>query len=182
MGPEKYIRERARKLPLGKCYVSSHFLEEGEADVIVTRQMANGNLVVGMYLVDTYCLGVKDCVYRVDVTPEELEENLKKYQCTDEKDYVEIHNLLYGAVEFAEEAGVPPCREFASVGKYILEEDRDDIPLIEYEYGYEGKHHLVVVARRDEARWIPVLQKRLGKDFTYVVTDEQQYNDVEEAA
>ena len=60
MSPERYMRERVRNLPIGKCYINPDWEEDGLAHIIVTRERAGGKLVYGSFLVDTLCLGIKD--------------------------------------------------------------------------------------------------------------------------
>lgn len=63
MSPEKYITTRARLLPLGKTYICRTAAASGIYAIFVTRAHAGGTLTVGFYLIDTYCLGVKDSTY-----------------------------------------------------------------------------------------------------------------------
>ncbi len=116
------------------------------AHVIVTRVRPSGNLVMASFLVDTFCLGVKDAGYHENITPYDSEKYLGNYKNgmgLEEISYNEAHNIIYGAMAFAEEGGIKPSKEFDPAG-YILEEDTDDIPLIEYDFGKNGKHFLVV--------------------------------------
>lgn len=171
ISPERYIRERARTLPIGKCFVNNNWEKEGLAEVIITRNRPNGNFVVGVYLVDTYCLGVKDAFCHNDFDPGRVEKLLDKIRVgreIREIPYIEAHNIIYGAIAFAEDAGIPPVKDF-SLAKYVLEEDTDDIPLIEYEYGKDGKYFLVCGPdnHRDKL-FIQPLIKKLGDNFDYI--------------
>ncbi|MCM1006094.1 MAG: hypothetical protein NC402_07345 [Prevotella sp.] len=138
MSDEKYIQQKARTLPIGECYITRDWEEARIANVLVTRVRPSGNLVLGRFLVDTYCLGVKDVSYDANITPERLQSVLdsceRKGQPLEEITYNEVLNLIYGAIVYAEEADIPPHKDFA-ITKYILEEDTEDIPLIEYTYG-----------------------------------------------
>ena len=58
------------------------------------------------------------------------------------RSYDEAHNCIYGAIAFAEEAGIEPDKSF-KITQYMLDEDDDNIPLIEYKYGKDGKHTLL---------------------------------------
>ncbi len=82
--------------------------------------------------------------------------------------YVEFHNWIYGAIEFAEEVGIHPCKEFA-LTRYLLEEDDDNIDLIEYEYGQDGKHFLVCETVDEAKKYMPMLLKNIGDDFYFMV-------------
>jgi len=168
LSPERWMREKARTLPLGTTYMN-YLPGEGTASVLVSRIRPSGNVAMAMFLVDTFCLGVKECYYMANLTPEEYKEKsatLIENLEMKEVPYPEAHNLIYGAVEWAGEADILPAKEWA-VAKYILDEDTDEVPYIEYEFGDNGLHHLIVATRMEDARLIPILQKRLGDKFVY---------------
>jgi len=53
--------------------------------------------------------------------------------------------------------------------QYFLEEDTDDVPLIEYEFGVNEKHVLVCDSQMDASQYLPLLRKHLGEDgFKYL--------------
>lgn len=172
LSPYRFMREKARTLPIGKCYIApSDWQETGMAHVIVTRVRPSGNLVMGIFLVDTFCLGVKDAVCRDNLTPEEFLGHLDFYARRlglEEISYNEAHNIIYGAMAFAEEGGIMPSKEFDLAG-YILEEDTEDVPLIEYDFGKNGKHFLTVNPDRKEMPYYHILKKKLGDDFDYIM-------------
>lgn len=56
--------------------------------------------------------------------------------------YEVAHNLIYSSIEFAGEAGIEPVDEWG-ITQYILEEDDDNVPLIEYQWGLNGMHYLL---------------------------------------
>ncbi|MBD5275177.1 MAG: hypothetical protein HDS37_03625 [Bacteroides sp.] len=81
-------------------------------------------------------------IYRADADAIDFQNLLKgvfRDGIYEEISYAEAHNLIYGAIEFAEEADIEPYGDF-NVAEYILEEDTDKLPLIEYDYGKDGKH------------------------------------------
>lgn len=172
LSPYRFMREKARTLPIGKCYIAPpDWQEEGMAHVIVTRVRPSGNLVMAAFLVDTFCLGVKDAGYHENMVPSDFEgylNNYKRGMGLEEISYNEAHNIIYGAMAFAEEGGIKPVKEFDPAG-YILEEDTDDIPLIEYDFGKNGKHFLIVNSDRKEMPYYHILKKNLGDNFEYVM-------------
>lgn len=170
ISPERYMRERVRNLPIGKCYINPDWQEEGMAHIIVTRNRAGGNLVYSSFLVDTLCLGVKYAEYAIDFSSDELQDALEHFRSNhslEEIDYNTVHNLIYGAIEFAEEGGINPVKEFG-VASYVLEEDTDDIPLIEFEYGKDGKHLLIIGEDGKETKYLSTLAQHLGEDFSFI--------------
>ncbi len=176
LSPEQFMKQRVRSLEIGTCYVSDRIAELGEGHVVVTRRHTGGRISMVMYLVDTYCVGVKDSFFRLRLGEDELEEMLDCVSSMHECSYNEAHNWVYGAVAWAEEAGIEPDKSFA-VTKYMLEEDTDDIPLIEYEFGYYGKHLLMANNNLEASRYLPMLKKNLGEGNFDVTIKMDDFNE-----
>lgn len=169
ISPERYMRERVRNLPISKCYINPNWQEEGLAHIIVTRNRAGGHIVYASFLVDTFCLGVKDADYAIDFTSKDLEDVLQHFRSYHEfveADYNQIHNIIYGAIEFAEEGGIQPVKKF-NIASYALSEDTDEIPLLEFDYGKDGKHFLIIGEDGKERQYLNTLIDKLGDDFIY---------------
>ena len=188
LSPDEYLRQRARTLAIGKCYVSEDIDRAGEGHVIVSRIHTGGRVSVAFYLVDIWCVGVKDSFYRFRMEDYEFEEMMEGYRVgIRECSYDEAHNRIYGAIAFAEGAGIAPDKSF-SVTKYMLEEDTDDIPLIEYEYGCKGKHTLITRSNLEASRYLPLLKKNLGEgNYDFIIKvgpdlgdDEEEWDDEDE--
>ncbi len=169
LSPVQFMKQRARSLEIGTCYVSDDMTECGEGHVIVTRRHTGGRISMAIYLVDTFCIGVKDSFFRLRLDEEELEAMLDRAPGIRECSYEEAHNWVYGAVAWAEEAGIEPDKSF-DVTQFMLEEDTDDIPLIEYEFGRDGKHLLMANNNLEANRYLPLLKKNLGEgNFMFTV-------------
>lgn len=164
------MREKVRTLPIGKCYITPDWKESGISQIIISRVRPSGNLSVGIFLVDTFCIGVKDATYYTNISEYEFEDLIRRYGSgpdMEEISYNEAHNIIYGAIGFAEDGGIRPAKDFKIAG-YILEEDTDDIPLIDYEFGKNGKHFLVINSDKRELPYLRQLKKTLGDDFEFV--------------
>ena len=162
LSPEQFMRQRARLLEIGPCYVSDDMTSFGEGYVAVTRKHTGGRTSIAVYLIDTFCLGVKKSFYRLRLEDYELKEMLDDAPDMRECSYEEAHNWVYGAISWAEEAGIEPDKSF-NITQYMLEEDTDDIPLIEYEFGHQGKHLLMANSVSEASRYLPLLEKHLGE-------------------
>lgn len=184
LSPENYIKTRVRNLPLGKCYINKDWYEMGMANIFVTREHSNGNKTIGMYLVDTYCLGVKDTHYLFNITDKEFEEikeqTSEQLELIDEK-YELIHNIIFGGIDYAEEYGFKPHKDF-KLTKYILDDD-ENVELIDIEFGLKGKPAVFVGKEKHPSNIISQLEKVVGNDnFSIIREDEFEdfYSDKEE--
>ena len=140
--PENYIRTRARNLEIDECLINDNWKESGIANVVVTRKHTNGNFTTGIFLVDLYCLGVKDSMYKFNCGETEHREMIDHMNNANNLiniDYVLAHNIVFAAVEYAGDYGFNPCKTFTYLTKYLLEEDTDEIEIIEIECGLNGK-------------------------------------------
>lgn len=188
LSPENYFRQKVRNLPIYECKVNRGWQSDRLAQVLVSRIHTNGNISLAIYLVDLACLGVKDTFYQFNVSTEEYEELLEKFSedmPMEDVSYELAHNIVYAGVEFAEEFGFKPHKDFNSVTRFMLEEDTDDVELIEIETGGEdGKPMYVASGFESEAREKQILaqlEKTAGAgNFTYTVVDNNDYEDDDE--
>lgn len=171
LSPEKYIRTKARGLPVVECLINSLFRAKGVALIIIARQHKSGNYTVGCYLLDLYCRGVKDSYYCFNIPPREYAELIEEVYGDQEMleiGYNEVHNLIYGAVAYAQGLHLAPHKDYETT-QYLLAEDTDDIPLIEYEYGKDGKPLLIADTELEADRCLSSLLEAVGNQFRVVV-------------
>lgn len=177
--PENFVRKRARQYPLGKCYINNNWQESGMATVIVTRKMRNGDLIVGSYVVDVFCLGVKDTFFRINLPQFTFEEEFmplftdRMHLDMEEVEAPFAFNLIYGAVEYAEDLGFDPHKDFR-ITEYVLD-DVEEIEYIEIEFGKDGKPFYFSGPHDDVERILDTLNKNVGEDnynFTAAMEDD----------
>lgn len=167
LSPEGYIREKVRSLPIVACYRSGDWEKVGCANVIVARQHPQGNYTYGHYIVDTYCRGVVMSYYQFS-QPEwdfkEMMEQISQSENVVKVDYTDAHNLIFGAIAYAEKAGVRPHASF-ELTRYILEERTAGIPFVEFKFGKNGIHHVVADTEMEANFFRTLLRKNLGDKF-----------------
>lgn len=166
ISPENYIKNRGRNLPIYECLINKEWREDGLAQIIIVRQHSNGNLTFGIYLADVYCRGVKDTAYKFNIPVREyldiIEEFTEKANLI-KTDYSLVHNIIYGSIEYAEDFGFLPHRDFKKVTRYLLEEDDDTIDLLDIEFGFNGKPYLIVVNENEPyKKYLAILDKTAG--------------------
>lgn len=165
LSPDAYIRKKARTLPIFECMINSDWKASGIAEIIIAHSHVNGNITLGLYLVDTYCLGLKDSFFRFNISIEEYNDlkaeffsDMEAEKC----DYMLAHNIIFGAIEFAEEFGFHPCKDFLKTTVNVLEKDDDHIELIDIEFGLNGKPCIFIGPNDNYANAIARLEKTAG--------------------
>ncbi len=186
LSPENYIRQNARKLPIYECWTSSDWEESGSASVCVSRIHTNGNITYAFYLVDLYCLGVTDSVYNFNLPITEYREFMDKVKEDAgivKVDYVLVHNIVFAAIEYADELGFKPHKNFTSVSQYILEEDTDEVELMDISCGRNGKPMFIkteFVSNLEVQRVIAQLNKSVGKgNYNVILHEDADVYDVD---
>lgn len=184
LSPENYIRKKARSLPLFECLVTSDWEETKMTSVVIARKHTSGNITACTYVVDLSCLGVKDSLFMFNVTPMEYSDYKEKINTRLEMievDYALAHNIILAGVEFAEEFGFKPYKEYESITIFMLEEDTDEIELIEIECGKDGKPLYIQGPYEDDVRArqiIAQLEKTAGPgNYDFVLSGGDDFED-----
>ena len=159
--------------------------KEKIANILISRKHASGNITNCMYLVDLACLGVKDSGYRyneLDIDYEDFIKKVKEGLPIERISYDLAHNIIHASLEFAEEYGFEPHKDFKSVTQFFLEEDTEDVPLIEIVCGGDdGKPLYINSGFESKARVNQILkqlEKTAGKgNFHYIVQEEDLDDD-----
>jgi hypothetical protein len=185
LSPKKYIETQARKLPVHQCLVNTDWEQTQMANVVIMRRHVNGNVTLGLYLVDLLCLGVKDTLYKFNIPQYEADEMFANKDFFVEINYNLAHNIVFAGHDFAMEFNIPPHKNFA-LTKNILAEDNDNVPLIDIVVGdkVDGKPHLMINPY-GEGKWaLELLKKNAGEGNYYFTTeigfgnnDEDDYDD-----
>ncbi len=170
LSPEKYLKQKARTLEIGTCYVTKDIDTVKMGQVLVSRKHTGGRISIAFYLVDMGCLGVKDSFYKLRMDEWEFEDFFsERRNMFRECSYEEAHNRVWGSIAWAEEAGIQPDKSFL-LTQYMLEEDTEDMPLIEYEYGHKGKHFLTCRSELEASRYLPLMRQNLGEgNYEYII-------------
>ncbi len=165
LSPKKYIKAKARKLPFGECLINNEWQEYGMAIVLITKTMPSGKNIIGLYMVDVFCLGLKNTLYKFGLNEFETQEF--KMDLSSKYEMVpvsvnEAHNIIYGGIDFAEELGFKPHNDF-DITEFMLDPDYIDAGIDEIEFGKEGKPLFVAGPNDNINRILNTLELNLGE-------------------
>lgn len=177
--------------PIHECLVPHGLFEIGIGNVMVSRKPPNGNIAVSVFLVDIFCLGVKDAFFRV-LKEGEYENKLiaslmesHEGQTFKSVDPSCARKLLEGAVAYAEELGFSHHPDHKNAKNIFGDIDSSNCP-IKYTYGKDGKPFYVRGPSEtvEKARQIVNhLNQRCGEggfDYMVMLNEEIQSSDLGE--
>lgn len=113
LGQSPYLKN-AREYPIHGCWIMEDWQDTGITPVVIARLQDNNRIMFGVYMVDYYCLGIKNAYTRADYSRNRFERELPKL-CVDAPVTCSVelaHELIYGAIEYAEKLGFEPHPDF----------------------------------------------------------------------
>ena len=175
----------ARTFPILGCWVRPDWRETGLAVVVVARSQPNGRVVFGNYMVDYYCLGVKDCFARGDVSLNRFRSEILPEIVPGgvvEPISVELaHELVYGSIEYAARWGFAPHPDF-EFAQEVLDPPDMHARRGEVTFGKDGKPFFVNGPNDDERAIVAQLERTAGAgNFDYLVMFGDNLDGIEDA-
>jgi hypothetical protein len=132
------------KFPVIGCFIGKNWQDAGMSNVIVARKAFDGSIIAGVYLVDIWCLGVKDAYSRKKLDSDDL-----RYLCNTiaqasdgvmEISYEDARSIILGSVNYAAKIGIQPHPDWNSNSNMVEParafEDK-------FEFGKDGKPYYV---------------------------------------
>lgn len=154
LGPRYYL-QHAREYPIFGCWIMGGWYETGITPVVVAREQEPGKVMFANYMVDLTCLGIKDAYTRTDIPLSKFERVLTE-MCNDEPEKCSVelaHEVIYGALEFAEHYGFKPHPDFQAQMADLMLDAPEAHPRVDHvAFGRDGKPYYISGPYDDERR------------------------------
>lgn len=145
LSPAKKIRA-ARKLPIYECLINPSWKEDGLATILLSRRQPDDNILFATYLVDIFCLGLKDTFCNADFSlwryEAEVRPRIHPTEKIEECAISVAHHIIYGAIDFAWQYGFRPHKDF-ELSQCVLEPVDSIEPCEEIEFGKDGQPYYI---------------------------------------
>ncbi|MBN1451897.1 MAG: hypothetical protein JW963_12845 [Anaerolineales bacterium] len=155
------VLRNARQYPILGCWIMEGWQESGITPVIIARQQDDEQVLYASYLVDLYCLGIKDVTIDVNVPQKRFERSLPKL-CMQEPEAISVelaHEIVYGALEFAQKYGFEPHYDFTHLhADQVLDSPETHPRSHNVQFGKDGKPFFVPGPYDDERKIKHALQ------------------------
>jgi len=164
----KAILRQARSYPLYECLISDNWNKmetSGLVEILVARQQPDGDICFGVYLIDTYCLGLKNTFANTDFSPGRYINDVrnrifragKPVECPIEL----AHQMIYQSIEYAAQFGFEPEKDFA-LSQYLLVPRGELEEPYQLTFGKDGKPFFISGPLDNVERILRQLDKTAG--------------------
>jgi hypothetical protein len=164
----------ASRAPIQRCLLQEHLFENGMGVLVLARGLSPTRVTMASFLLDVYCLGIKNVIFRA-LEASEFAYFITKMEATSPfvaMDQCDARKLLRDLALWAQSMGIAPHRDFAAAERLF-----GDVPwetsAATFQFGRDGKP--LYVAGPDDSpvqirRRLDDLRNRLGDDgFHYIV-------------
>lgn len=131
-----------RKRPT-EAYMFEALFEHGMGTIYISRFKGSGLVESGVFLVDMYCLGVKDAFFSLNplaAYDQEFSRRMRENQVTRQVAPAYARKLIEGSVRYAQQFGFAPDAGYKKACKVFGGIDIRDCAEV-FTYGFEGKPH-----------------------------------------
>ena len=175
MSPKQYfLAGRPRTLEIYECLINADWQDKGLATILISRKHKTGNITFSSFIVDIFCLGMKDANSAFNRFEEEYEDYKGKMFNNFMNDEMPIsydlaHNIIFGAIEYAKNLGFVPHKDW-EFSQFMLEPKSSPIvEKIDVEFGKDGKPFFISGPYDKVDSVIHKLEKAVGTgNFTFM--------------
>jgi len=139
LSPAKQM-PRAVEAPVYECFIPAELFEVGIGNAIFSRKLPGGDIGVSVFLLDVYCLGVKNAFFKV--LPEHeyriLLQSISRHATLVSTDPACLRKLVEEAEAYAADLGFRPHPDYL-VSRLIFGEIDKAACSMAFEFGKAGK-------------------------------------------
>ncbi len=130
----------AKNSPIEGCLIRKNIFSEGIGTAIVSRKMPNSRLGIGVFLLDVWCLGVKNTYFSV-LSEDEYTDRLKEINVHETLENIHpscARKLIDQCINFSDGLGFKPHKDFKISRQLLVDIDPTVCPN-QYTFGKDGK-------------------------------------------
>jgi hypothetical protein len=162
--PESTLHE-ARTFPILECWISEQWKGgSGLVQILLARQQPNRKICCGSYLIDQYCLGLKDTFAKTNVSPDRYQELHEKMDSRQKMTTCPIelaHQMIYASLDYAAQFGFEPQSDWTQ-SQYLLEPRGELEEPYQLTFGKDGKPFFISGPYDNVEQIIKQLDKTAG--------------------
>ncbi|TMD59991.1 MAG: hypothetical protein E6I91_19255 [Chloroflexi bacterium] len=166
LSPQAVIR-RARDFPVFECLISDNWNQDdmGLVQILLARRQPDGDICFGTYLVDKYCLGLKNTFGNAGLSLTRYQSEIRNRifrETKPEECPIELaHQMIYASIDYAAQFGFQPEKDFAYT-QYMLAPRGELEESYQLTFGKDGKPFFIAGPHDNATRIMRQLEKTAG--------------------
>ncbi len=168
------IIRRSRAFPLVECLINSDWQEDnmGLIQILLARQQPDEDICFGTYLVDNYCLGLKNTFANAGFSRSRYNNEVRDrifHETVPVECPLELaHQIIYASIDYAAQFGFQPNKDWA-LSQYLLQPRGELAEPYQLTFGRNGKPFFVSGPHDNPELIIKQLEKTAGPgNFDYL--------------
>jgi hypothetical protein len=165
----------ARNSPVYRCFFREDIFSEGIGTAIISRQMPNGHLGVGVYLLDVWCLGVKNTYFSI-LSENEFLDRIKQIEVNEHLEALHpscARKIIEQCVEYSDKLGFKPHKDYKISRQLLMDLDPNVCPN-QYTFGKDGKPFYISGPNENQNQSKKIVEKLFRNcgegNFDYIVS------------
>jgi hypothetical protein len=166
----------AANAPIHESLVPAKLFELGMGNLVFSRSLPDGRIALGVFLLDIFCLGVKNAFFAI-VARDEYAKRLSSWSAAESLQPMPpacFRKLVEGGVAYAHELGFNPHADYDEARQIFGDVQATACPT-HFEYGHDGKPFYISGPHETATQVRTIfeqLERRLGPgNFDYLVLE-----------
>ena len=169
------IIHRSRAFPLYECLISNNWQKDdlGLVEILLARKQPDGYICFGSYLVDKYCLGLKNTFANAGFSLSRYENEVRDrvfrklvpVECPIEL----AHQMIYQSIDYAAQFGFQPDNDYV-LSQYLLAPRGELEEPYHLTFGRDGKPFFMQGPHDNAASILRQLEKTAGPENYHYMT------------
>ncbi|MGB7593481.1 MAG: hypothetical protein WCD04_02440 [Terriglobia bacterium] len=166
----------AATAPIHEALVPAKLFELGVGNLLFSRSLPDGRIALGAFLLDIFCLGVKNAFFSI-VARDEYAQRLRSWSAAESLQPMQpacFRKLVEGGVAYAHELGFNPHVDYDAARQIFGDVQATSCPT-HFGYGHDGKPFYVSGPHETPTQVQAILEqleRRLGPgNFDYLVLE-----------
>ncbi len=152
--------QSAEKWPVIGAVAAASLWKDGIGYLAITRRESEGQLVFAVFLVDMYCLGVKNAFWQAG-TQQDYDELIRRMEETQRMRSIGpacLVKVVQGAVDYAKSFGFPPHPDYRHASRLLAGVDPATCPE-QFTFGRNGKPFYIQGPHESSAQAAAIMQR-----------------------
>jgi hypothetical protein len=163
--------------PIHECLVPDNLFESGIGQITISRRSPSGEIGISAFIVDVYCLGVKNALFTIADDHKYQTEIRPSFTQSHGIEFENVHptcarKIIEGAVDYAAELGFKAHTDYRKYKTIFGDIDKSACP-VKYTFGKEGKPFYINgpnESQKQSEQIISQLEKKCGKgNYDYIM-------------